>query len=690
MSLPVSVLALSPAPRLIDPGSYKASVNFDIPGLDDEMRNLVCGQAINTLAMKATGSRLRTFTYNLMAKDNYQSSDFVDMCTYAGKYSLNEYSKEYASCVRNAPSVEPSINFRSLVIDKVPEAVTLWMTSLISRYKDMEYELGSSLYHSASKLNKHYQESIKEIEIMNFNPQQLAALQALVASQQQPQQVYPGMMGNGGMVNVVISGQTYQVPMEQALQLKAMQQQQQLQYGQGSGNVLLNQLLSGAQQQQQQPLNLMGTGTGQSPINLGIGVPQQAGNADLMNAWRRERGEPEATSFDVGSPIKASVPDTISTVEVARPRNSTPVSEPVKAAPVAATTTKKESDMFYLPEPSEDECGKFTLFGEREYNIPRYNLMQLGIETNRLLTDSPVEPVQSKVLEGDSEPTEIRQECRINSNLLYYRTKAGLIGESQDFHKGQVLELPSTNGFITVTHGLAIKPIANPSKAFVEICNASRGITYLAATMHSVTEVLQGTADRANRANLVPYINELSQISICDSWLTERVNECLAYVFLDKATIDSFAGDYHSLEKFISGKYGAEGILALDRYMDNALASLRSGSADSVKSFARDHLSIKDETTPVAALTEHVMVANLPVNSFEFGIKTVDTKFIIDKDNNLPLFNLIRAIENVGETLEFEMLFTYIVTADGCTFRAFRSDIRNKNVKYILERMKDM
>ena len=94
MSLPVSVVAPMPSPRLIDPGTYSPHVEVNIPGLGKPLRDLVCGSVFNNLAQKANVNNLRTFTYNLIAKGEHKSQDYIELSEYAGNYCVNSYLKD--------------------------------------------------------------------------------------------------------------------------------------------------------------------------------------------------------------------------------------------------------------------------------------------------------------------------------------------------------------------------------------------------------------------------------------------------------------------------------------------------------------------------------------------------------------------------------------------------------------------
>lgn len=696
MSLPVSVLAPTPAPRLIDPGSYKTTLRLNVPGLNEEMENLVCGQAVNSLAMKATGSRLRTFTYNLMAKDNHKSNEFLNMCNYAGKYCVKEYVKEYVN--RQNQETNPSVNLRNIILDKVPEAITLWMTTLLPKYKDMEYELGSSLYHKASKLNKLYQESLKEIDNMSFNPQALAALQALMAQQGGMSNGMQGLMPNQGLVNIVLNGQTYQVTMEQALQLKAMQQQQQAMQNPMGGN-MLQQLLGVNQGHNapQQPLNLMGTGTSNATaINLGGGTqtiaPVTTGNADLMREWRKSRGE-TVEEFAIGSPLKESSPQVVTLTDL-----GTNVTKEVREMemtniPSVAPVKKKDVPMFEIDNYSEQDFAnamiRYLGFPVLEQKTPRYEILRNAII--KLIKAEPENPYIFAKEEGTDEEIETRQCVVVNKSTLLYSSKGSMIHAAREFHHTQVKEFPDSFDDITVCFGTAVNPIYVNSEAakglIKRIIGNVKSVTSLAQNMEAFvpmfTELVGSTSDDRKKIQ-----NETTYCDQIDQWLTDHVNEFCEYHLNGVVQIDNFASDYHDLEKYVASKGGAEALKALDRHMEAVLESMRLGNGEVVKEYLED-LTV-ESGIETYGLCETVMIASVPLSSSELGFKAGQPRAIVDMGRGAQLHSLMKALEKTAEDMEIIPIYKYITTRDGAIYSYRNAPLHGAGKSFFIERVKSI
>ncbi|MGC3004736.1 hypothetical protein ACPF8X_41770, partial [Streptomyces sp. G35A] len=244
-----------------------------------------------------------------MAKGGYKSEEFIDLCDFAGNYSLVRYLKDREKRKDTDKDTELR-NLTAAIDSQVPEAIKLWMSKLIFQYKGLEHEIGSSLFSKTKKLNPIYHNALKEIQTMNLDPS--TVLQALIASGQQNNNVSNLLSQLGGQSNMVrlnIGGQTVTLPVEQALAVKQMiesraQQQQQggvsnvlAALGIGGGNPGGNSNVASA-------LAALGIGGGEKPSLLGyvdgVSAPQStartitpsAPSNSLMKAWKEANGEP--------------------------------------------------------------------------------------------------------------------------------------------------------------------------------------------------------------------------------------------------------------------------------------------------------------------------------------------------------------------------------------------------------------
>lgn len=719
MVLPVSTRAPSPAPRLIDPASFKSSFDLTVPGLDKPMQDLVCGTVFNTLSLKVNGNPLRTFTYNIMAKGDYRSDEFKELCNFSGNYALLQYGKELTRRGRNEKEIELN-NLTVAIQREVPLAITQWMSKLLFQYSDMEYEIGSDVAHKAKQVNKVYQNSLKEIQAMSIDANKMAMIMAAIGGQQNQQSDATSILAALGvgeqMVNVPINGQMVQLPMSQVAKLRQMLGGQQ---NNNSQAAIIQQLLGnggGGNQSSSNPvaallssltggggnnggnISLTGNFTGQT-IPAIAAANQNQGSSRLITEWKKSRGEIVDT-IEIGEPTTESNAFNLT--------GSNFTSNDVKKEAQVAKPQSKANDVVKGDGPSRSIKPLF-IKGGSEHSYATHDISALGSdiiaqdrpvyrELNkacaRVLRSTPDEPyftVEAVGVEGTDEykaSTEGRGSVMISKDIQVSNTVAGVIAMGIEFHRTQLAQFPATKEDICVVFGIATNPIYHvgvDSRELFESCmerlttpqqlrmrmeNAGNGVRELS---------------RANRITSSSEVQELLRdVETLDRWLTQACNDFMENCLGDTTSIDNFTTDFSELEVYIAKNHGNRGTVAFDEYMDTMLASLREGRS----SLILEHLELVcvSLSMAVSALAETSVMSMLPYTESELGIRIGREIRYINPELNTVLTDVCKSMDKSSERMELPMMNKYIITRDNSIFRITNAPTFREGRGFMIQR----
>lgn len=708
MALPVSAVAPSPAPRLIDPGSFRSKFDLSVPGLNKDMGDLVCGTIVNTLALKATTNKLRTFTYNLMAKGAYCSEEFVELCNYAASYSVLRYLKDKETRANEEPNQNNELrNLRSAIIASVPEALTLWMSKLIYQYDGLEYELGSEFFHKTKANNAIYHNSLKEIQNMQLNANQIAALLA-AAGQNNNNNNAAGLLGALGqgeqMVNLNVNGTVLTLPMSQALQVKAMLEQQQNQSNplaallgaaQGGNNALAALLQSGAGGGvsanalggiTSASTNSTQAGTSFAPINLG---GTNNNGSSLLNKWKSETGRasdiPDAV--EVGNPISAAnmAPSFFGgdgAITDVTPKNKPEAKKEEIPVKVSASSVSG-SEMLSIPGGNQ--------YGYENEGIslagciyrPQDTIFHQELESavSVLTRQVPSDTVETKA-DDDGVLKETEVAVNVPKGIGIVTSIQGFIDHVVSQYNKQVALQPEFDeeclamyGYIAKTHYLP----EGDKALYNTVMSKNASIHKVAASIRSVVAGLSKLAANPDRTMQLREIDKTARIiGSMNRWFTDRMNSFIKHNLDNESTnIDSFATDFNDLEIYIAKTYGDAGRVAFDAYLDDVLCSFREASMSTMTEYTKGEeeeakLSIVTEVTAVGAVM-------LPYTAEELGINLKDKMVLIDGKNYRALSGACRTIALHAENQEMAILDSYLIFRDGMTVQVFTQPLKDKN-----------
>ena len=712
MALPVSTVAPMPSPRLIDPGQYSPHVEVNIPGLDKPLRDLVCGCVFNNLAQKANVNRLRTFTYNLIAKGDHRSQDYIELCEYAGNYAVNSYLKDKKKLESTGSSDMPG-NMTARIHEKVPEAITLWMSSLIPRFKDLEYEIGSSLAHKTKQLYKTYINSQTEIKNMSLDPNTAMALAQLLSSQ-------TGGSANTGtnailqalqqqndpVIPVNINGQIVQMPRSQALALKAARESGQL--GGGGNNILaalgliqgnqasagngIGAVLSGLQQG---TAGMLGGITSDTAVNSSAGLTSP--NNKLLREWRKSRGEDieeveiikEAPSF--GHSVVVDLTTDQGSASTGLSLNKPEV---VKEVSVTTVDVKGKNEMITtkrlkIDGGSEQEHAKehITLFGFNVVKQTTPSYVKLGICVSRLASAQPESSliIYENSANDSSETNDTEDEAvnEVNSELvnviidnspIISDSNMSLVAKARELYIKQYLTFPESQEKLFLVHGYTVKPIYHTNNALESVANTlfPRMSNILGLRQHMENLVAANVEALKKEEDYYSADAVRSVIVFAEafgSYITKMINEFLHYELNAGIDIDNFVLDYKDLEVVVARRFGENGTKALDAFSTRLMDSMREGNTKLI----RDYLAVQADELNIkaSAITETSIVVHVPFTEGELGLHCVNSPRYFDKENHNTLVNLVKAINLAEEKLEFTAMNKFLITADGSVLAVY-------------------
>ena len=733
MSLPVSVVAPMPSPRLIDPGTYSPHVEVNIPGLGKPLRDLVCGSVFNNLAQKANVNNLRTFTYNLIAKGEHKSQDYIELCEYAGNYCVNSYLKDKRK-LESTGSDELPGNMTARIHDKVPEAITLWMTSLLPRFKDLEYEIGSSLAHKTKKLYNTYINSQTEIKNMSLDQNTLMALSQLLASQGGGQGggtnavLQALQQQNDPIIPVSVNGQIIQMPRSQALALKAAKESGQMG---GMGSNVLAALGLGGQGNRGNSNGIggvLGAGGGmQGTDGMLGGVTNDMShnnqyanvgntNNSLLRSWKQKRGE----DIDEVEIVQERPSDSFNTVinlgaesgavSQAMSVNKNPFGKTTTtAAPVAATpvATKGNKEMITTKRLNiqggndKDHAGEnILMFG---YDIARQTTptyVKVGMCNARLASARPdkatfIAKDTPEPVDGDEqEPVYRRELCDVivNSDMVVGNSNMDFVNTAREDYVRQAMEFPETKEKFYFSHGYSVKPVYHMGEDLQPIANS------LYARMSSIPTFRQHLENMvAANAEALSSVDDYysadavrSVVIFAEAFnghMTRLYNDFLRYELDTNVTIDSFVGDYKDLEVLVARRFGARGTQALDTYGNDVLSALRDGNSKAIKSYVADQET--EIGVKISAIVETNVAVIVPFTEGELGIFTQVQPRYFDTKTNSALTTLVKNIAMTCEKLEFVAMNVFLITAEGNVLAVQQAAGQEDGTGFIIRRVSE-
>ena len=629
MTLPVTAGVTIPNPRLIDPGKYRAQIDLNVPGLTKEMTDLVAGNVFNTLATKANTNKLRTFAYNLVAKEDHKGKVFKELCEYSGRYSVLQYLKS-RTCYDKDTKEDTLRNITQAINQSTPNAITLWLSSLFPRYPDLEYEVGSSVAHKAKSLTNKYLNSLKEIEGMFSNANQGQFFNQLMTSQGQMNPMNSVMQQmntmNDPVVNFNIRGMSVQMPQSQAMQLKSilesnpMQAVQilansglpqvaqhlanQLQQQKFTANVQMNQggfdiqgVFSQNNQQVAKP-NL--SGVFDDSINNQMTHRNTSNKSKIYENWLRENGRAhEIESVEIGN---------VTQHNTAALDNVTVINDP-KADQVKVTMGTSSQGGNMNPLSIVAQAAKnidVTFNGTASVSIIARNFSSIH-ETRKALQSRAVEAlaVYNSELIDKLNSTEAQEEAEITEAYSYVSACDSVKTDNLNAlltKKVFVSKNINTEGDIS---------------SFLKKLNAScKNFKSLFDFIKSVTTVIDNL--RKADSNIDSEAKDMIEAVIkVEDYLTTAVNHKLVNHFGMKITIDSAFNDYKDLKEHITKSMGEEVMELVDEAISNAIEEISIGTSDIN-----------------AAFTEVASCIYIPYTEADLGLKNKGVP-MITSDNNL-------------------------------------------------------